>query len=54
MQAGLAKKKLSFWDVFVSQAVFLLFILIAIRLQTTAECRHQQQLPEEAPRVPSV
>ena len=46
MQAGLAKKKLSFWDVFVSQAVFLLFILIAIRLQTTAECRHQQQLPE--------
>ena len=51
MQAGLAKKKLSFWDVFMSQAVFLLFILIAIRLQTTAECRHQQQLPEEAPRV---
>ena len=40
MQAGLAKKRLSFRDVFTSRAVFLLFVLIAIRLQATAEC-HQ-------------
>ncbi len=39
MQAGLAKKRLSFRDVFTSRAVFLLFVLIAIRLQATAECR---------------
>ena len=39
MQAGLARKRLPFRDVFMSQTVFLLFILIAIRLQATAECR---------------
>ncbi|MDA2937685.1 hypothetical protein MYX75_05405 [Acidobacteria bacterium AH-259-A15] len=39
MQAGLAKNRLSFRDVFTSRAVFLLFVLIAIRLQATAECR---------------
>ena len=39
MQAGLAKKRLSFREVFTSRAVFLLFVLIAIRLQATAECR---------------
>ena len=39
IQAGLAKKRLSFREVFTTQATFLLFILIAIRFQGTVECR---------------
>ncbi len=38
-QAGLAKKRLSFREVFTTQVTFLLFILIAIRFQGIVECR---------------
>ena len=39
MQAGLAKKRLSFRDLFTSCAVFFLFVLIAIRFAAPVECR---------------
>ena len=39
MQAGLAKKRLSFREVFTSRAAFFLFVLIAIRFATPVECR---------------
>ena len=39
MQAGLAKNRLSFREVFTSRAAFLLFVLIAIRFYATVDCR---------------
>ena len=39
MQAGLAKNRLSFREVFTSRAAFLLFVLIAIRFDATVDCR---------------
>ena len=52
-QAGLAKKRLSFREVFTTQAIFLLFILIADSIPSHRwnVVKTQQQLPEEASKI---